>query len=554
MLADFFPFGAIVLSWGATYFVHSTCLLTAIWTLLRFHRTASHAVRETLWKIGLVGGVGTACAQMLLIPSGLFGELRFAVDRTGSPSAAAMAGASDANNSVGRSETGRSVDLEDLVQQTHDEQVTLAAEDQEFMIFHDNSVANSTALADELALDGAREASLAVMPRPATMSEIASTAEIWQRSTICVLSFAVGTAILAILFEIARCLWQTILLRRKLSYCSVVDVGLARRLLDELCRLVPHAPNVLLLSAPDDPEPAAFGVRQWTIVIPERAALDLAEDEMRALLAHELAHLVRGDSLWLCISRVVCSFLAFQPLNHLARREWQRAAEFLCDNWAVSRTRTPLALARCLAEVAGWRLSGQASGALLAATGRKPGLADRIERLLDARPAAESANERGERRRAVCGGVLVLGAVAWCVPRIELAIASPVSASDIDFEAARDKNAIELVFQENFEGVAAEENSARPQVAGTIASAAHDQPSESQVAPSALSVEMSALLKSIDDDLIRLERELMEMEVLLVKREPPFRVVQLAERLHVEIGRLKQRREALHTHWKKSAE
>ena len=81
-------------------------------------------------------------------------------------------------------------------------------------------------------------------------------------------------------------------------------------------------------------------------MLPERAVKDLCEDELRALLAHELAHLVRGDSSWLCISRVVCSCLAFQPLNHLARREWQRAAEFLCDNWAVSRTQTPLALAR----------------------------------------------------------------------------------------------------------------------------------------------------------------------------------------------------------------
>src|SRR5204863_4151691 len=152
----------------------------------------------------------------------------------------------------------------------------------------------------------------------------------------------------------------------------------------------PHAPDVLLLSAPDDPEPAAFGISQWTIVLPARAEHELSEDELRALLAHELAHLVRGDSMWLCVSRLVCSCLAFQPLNHLARREWQRAAEFLCDRWAVRRTGTPLALARCLTEVAGWRVSGRASAALLAATGRKSGLADRIERLLEAAELSET--------------------------------------------------------------------------------------------------------------------------------------------------------------------
>src|SRR5437879_8786015 len=154
-------------------------------------------------------------------------------------------------------------------------------------------------------------------------------------------------------------------------------------MLDELCRMVPRARAIRLLAAPDDPEPAAFGINRWTIVLPERAVKELPEDELRALLAHELAHLVRGDSIWLCISRVICSCLAFQPLNHLARREWQRAAEILCDHWAVGRTGTPLALARCLTVVAGWRLSGRASAALLAATGRKSGLADRIERLVE---------------------------------------------------------------------------------------------------------------------------------------------------------------------------
>src|SRR5262249_23921782 len=154
-------------------------------------------------------------------------------------------------------------------------------------------------------------------------------------------------------------------------------------LLDGLCRMLPRAPDVQLLSAPDDPEPAAFGLARWTIDLPQRAVRDLSKDELRSLLAHELAHLVRGDSLWLCVSRLICSCLAFQPLNQLARREWQRAAEFLCDSWAVSRTGTPLALARCLAEVAGWRLSGKPSAALLTATGRKSGLADRIERLVE---------------------------------------------------------------------------------------------------------------------------------------------------------------------------
>src|SRR5207248_1998009 len=133
----------------------------------------------------------------------------------------------------------------------------------------------------------------------------------------------------AIGLGLTRCVWQTVSLRRKLGRCSPICAGPARRLLDELRLHIPQTRDVLLFCDPFDPEPAAFGIRQWVIVLPDRAAEDLPDDELRALLAHELAHLVRGDAGWLFVSRMICSCLAFQPLNHLARREWQRAAEFL---------------------------------------------------------------------------------------------------------------------------------------------------------------------------------------------------------------------------------
>jgi HEAT repeat protein len=44
----------------------------------------------------------------------------------------------------------------------------------------------------------------------------------------------------------------------------------------------------------------------------------------------------------------------FQPLNRLARARLSDSAEFLCDEWAVQQTQSPLALARCLSVVASW--------------------------------------------------------------------------------------------------------------------------------------------------------------------------------------------------------
>lgn len=229
-------------------------------------------------------------------------------------------------------------------------------------------------------------------------------------------------AALVVLWTLGRCLRQSIVFRRRLAGCREIYDGKARWLLDKLCAEFPRSRRIRLLSSADDPEPAAFGLRQWTIVLPERAERDLAEDELRALLAHEVAHLVRGDVAWLGVWRVVCSCLAFQPLNQVARREWQRAAEWLCDNWAVSRTGSRLALARCLTEVAGWRLGPTACAPSLGATGANGGLSSRIERLIDEAPLEDNDFRSSPRRRLAVAGGLILVALVCCAPRISLSM------------------------------------------------------------------------------------------------------------------------------------
>jgi HEAT repeat protein/beta-lactamase regulating signal transducer with metallopeptidase domain len=90
------------------------------------------------------------------------------------------------------------------------------------------------------------------------------------------------------------------------------------------------------------------------IVLPERFFDDLEPDQQRAALAHEIAHAFRGDPYWLIAADVIGRAMFFQPLNRMARARWCDSAEFLCDEWAVRQTGSPLALARCLSVVASW--------------------------------------------------------------------------------------------------------------------------------------------------------------------------------------------------------
>ena len=49
-------------AWSVTYVVHSTLMTAAVWIAARWIRSAS--VRDTLWKLALVGGIVTATIQM----------------------------------------------------------------------------------------------------------------------------------------------------------------------------------------------------------------------------------------------------------------------------------------------------------------------------------------------------------------------------------------------------------------------------------------------------------------------------------------------------------
>jgi len=100
------------------------------------------------------------------------------------------------------------------------------------------------------------------------------------------------------------------------------------------------------------PVPLALGGRH--IVLPERFLAEVEPEQQRAALAHETAHVARRDPEWRIAVEILERVLFFQPLNRLARARLCDSAEFLCDEWAVQQTQSPLALARCLSVVASW--------------------------------------------------------------------------------------------------------------------------------------------------------------------------------------------------------
>ena len=148
-------------------------------------------------------------------------------------------------------------------------------------------------------------------------------------------------------------------------------------------------------------------IGRHTIALPDRSDRDLPHDELRAVLAHEVAHVCRSDTIWLAGLRLVVASLWLQPLNRLALKGFEDAAELVCDDWAVTRTRERLGLARSILRVAEWALSPRTpvEGVVGMVGGDGHTLSGRIRRILTARGVCKPASRS---RRVFAGSALLL--------------------------------------------------------------------------------------------------------------------------------------------------
>jgi HEAT repeat protein/beta-lactamase regulating signal transducer with metallopeptidase domain len=130
--------------------------------------------------------------------------------------------------------------------------------------------------------------------------------------------------------------------------------------------------------------PVPLALSRGQIVLPPRFLEELDPEQQRAALAHEVAHVLRRDPEWRIAVDVLERVLFFQPLNRFARARLCDSAEFLCDDWAVRHTESPVALARCLSIVASWWRPAETLPAGVSAMARsESAMVRRVTRILD---------------------------------------------------------------------------------------------------------------------------------------------------------------------------
>ncbi len=162
--------------------------------------------------------------------------------------------------------------------------------------------------------------------------------------------------------------------RRDISTGPLADA------LAQLSRVTGVRRRVRLTCSPHIASPIALTGRE--ICLPQGAITQLDDEQQKSLLAHELAHVVRGDPVWLIVGGVLECLFFFHPLLRLARRRMQECAEYLCDDRAARYTGNGLTLARCLVEVARWPRSAAQPVAVSGMARNASGLERRVRRLL----------------------------------------------------------------------------------------------------------------------------------------------------------------------------
>ena len=98
--------------------------------------------------------------------------------------------------------------------------------------------------------------------------------------------------------------------------------------------------------------PALAGVLRPTLLLPAASAAEMSAEEIDAILAHELAHLRRGDPVLHAICSLLLLPVGFHPAAAWAARRVRQTREMACDAEAAERLGSAANYARALLQVA----------------------------------------------------------------------------------------------------------------------------------------------------------------------------------------------------------
>jgi beta-lactamase regulating signal transducer with metallopeptidase domain len=146
----------------------------------------------------------------------------------------------------------------------------------------------------------------------------------------CVVVWLVGCLVMGL-----RIVATMLTLKRRLAACGIVSDPTVLAVLRSVCERTGWRTATLLVS-PEPISPFVMGVWRRKIVVPESLVCEESTSRLRYVLAHELAHVVRGDlwANWLLLAARGVHW--FNPAAWWIVREMRAERESACDELAIA--------------------------------------------------------------------------------------------------------------------------------------------------------------------------------------------------------------------------
>ena len=193
--------------------------------------------------------------------------------------------------------------------------------------------------------------------------------------------------------------WQLSMLKRR----GIQAPESVRAMVDNLAARMglPHTVRVLMSTLTD--APSVVGFLRPIILLPVSSLSGLSPLQLEAILAHELAHILRYDALVNALQIFVETLLFYHPAVWWASARIRHERELCCDDLALDCCRDVLCYARALTALE--KLRGSPAALAVGSTGGS--LLYRIRRITGERPTGYSPSK--------LSGILALALALFCL-------------------------------------------------------------------------------------------------------------------------------------------
>lgn len=145
------------------------------------------------------------------------------------------------------------------------------------------------------------------------------------------------TAALGFLVILIRLVFQMFRINRFRNYLGAPEDTGFSQLAEELGHELGMRRPPPVFCSPRIPGPLTLGVLRPVIVLPRTLMSRLRQNEARAVLLHEAAHIRHRDPLLGLMQRLLRAFYWWNPLIHRITADLSRDREEICDNYAIRR-------------------------------------------------------------------------------------------------------------------------------------------------------------------------------------------------------------------------